>query len=80
MCIDMGKLNTKIALVIGGSRGIGAGIVRRLAANSATVVFTFVNAGQKAISSEKELADQGYLYQAIQADSTDTILMQGIVE
>ncbi|MBY0241928.1 MAG: SDR family NAD(P)-dependent oxidoreductase, partial [Burkholderiaceae bacterium] len=34
----------KVAFVTGGSRGIGAGIVRRLARDGATVVFTYQQA------------------------------------
>src|SRR5260370_12337557 len=37
----------KVALVTGGSRGIGAGIVRRLAANGASVAFTYSSSPEK---------------------------------
>jgi len=40
----MKRLAGKIALVVGGSRGIGAGIVRKLASEGASVAFTYVNA------------------------------------
>jgi 3-oxoacyl-ACP reductase-like protein len=38
----------KIALVTGGSRGIGEGIVRRLASDGAAVAFTYFNSQEKA--------------------------------
>lgn len=44
----MPRLKNKTALVTGGSRGIGAGIVRSLAAEGANVVFTYVNSAGKA--------------------------------
>ena len=39
----------KIALITGGSKGIGAGIVRRLASDGASVAFTFSSSEEKAL-------------------------------
>jgi 3-oxoacyl-[acyl-carrier protein] reductase len=39
----MKHLENKVALVTGGSRGIGAGIVKRLAAEGATLAFTYAS-------------------------------------
>lgn len=38
----------KVALVTGGSKGIGAGIVRRLASDGASVAFTYSRSEKKA--------------------------------
>src|SRR6267378_3671635 len=45
---DQPRLIDKVALVFGGSRGIGAAIVRRLAANGASVALTYANSAEKA--------------------------------
>ena len=47
------------ALVTGGSRGIGAGIVRRLAADGAAVAFTYREAKGPAIDLEQEIIGSG---------------------
>lgn len=39
----------KVAIVFGGSRGIGAAIARRLAADGADVAFTYVSAPEREI-------------------------------
>jgi 3-oxoacyl-[acyl-carrier protein] reductase len=59
------------ALVTGGSRGIGAGIVRRLAADGAAVAFTYREANGPANDLEQEIIGSGGVALAVQADSAD---------
>jgi len=59
------------ALVTGGSRGIGAGIVRRLAADGAAVAFTYREAKGAANDLETEIIASGGMALAVQADSAD---------
>ena len=59
------------ALVTGGSRGIGAGIVRRLAADGAAVAFTYREAKGAANSLEQEIIGSGGQALAVQADNED---------
>ncbi len=62
-------LKGKVALVTGGSRGIGAGIVRRLASDGANVAFTYISSEEKALALVAEITAGGGRALAIRADS-----------
>jgi 3-oxoacyl-[acyl-carrier protein] reductase len=59
----------KVALVTGGSRGIGAGIVRRLAADGASVAFTYSSSPEKALELVREIESAGGKALSLKADS-----------
>jgi 3-oxoacyl-[acyl-carrier protein] reductase len=59
------------AFVTGGSRGIGAGIVRRLAADGAAVAFTYRQTKDIANDLGQEILGSGGQALAVQADSAD---------
>lgn len=74
------SLSGKVALVTGGSRGIGAAIVRRLAADGAAVSFTYASSQDKAKKIVDELTMAGSKILSIHADSADTKAVQHAVE
>ena len=59
----------KVALVTGGSRGIGEGIVRRLASDGTAVAFTYSNSEEKAKRLASEIVAAGGKAFPIKADS-----------
>src|SRR6266481_4846273 len=59
----------KVALVTGGSRGIGAGIVRRLATDGASVAFTYSSSPEKALELVREIESEGGKALSLKADS-----------
>src|SRR3984893_6835001 len=78
--IDMNKtLQGKVALVTGGSRGIGAAVVRRLASDGATVAFTYAVSEDRAKALVAEIEKAGGTALAIQADSGNAQAVKGAV-
>jgi 3-oxoacyl-[acyl-carrier protein] reductase len=67
----MTNLQGQRALVTGASRGIGAEIVRRLAADGATVAFTYGSSAAEAEKLVAEVTGGGGKVVSIQADSAD---------
>src|SRR5260221_10995163 len=70
----------KVALVTGGSRGIGAAIARRLAADGASVAVTYSKGADAASSLVKEIERAGGKAIAIQADAADADAVRNAVE
>jgi 3-oxoacyl-[acyl-carrier protein] reductase len=73
------SLAGKVALVTGGSRGIGAAIARRLAAHGASVAVTYSKGKNAADALVREIESQGGKALAIQADAADAVAVQGAV-
>jgi len=67
----MGVLDGKAALVTGGSRGIGAAIVRRLAADGAVVTFTYTSSEAAAADVVAEVKTAGGEAIAVRSDQAD---------
>lgn len=65
------SLQGKAAFVQGGSRGIGAAIVQRLANEGASVAFTYISSEEKAQALVKTIEASGGKAVAIKADSAD---------
>ena len=74
------SLANKVALVTGGSRGIGAGIAKRLAADGASVAITYSKGADAAASVVKAIETAGGKALAIQADGTNAAAVQKAVE
>src|ERR1700750_2019816 len=74
------KLEGKIALITGGSRGIGAAIAKRLAAGGARVAITFAKDASAASAVVKAIEGNGGKAVAIQADAADAEAVKAAVE
>jgi len=75
-----GHLHGKVALVFGGSRGIGEAIVRRLAKDGASVALTYVSSAEKAAEIARATEVDGVQALAIRADSEDADAIKAAVD
>ena len=74
------KLEGKIALITGGSRGIGAAIAMRLAADGANVAITYAKDAKAASDVVKAIERAGQKAIAIQADAIDADAVIAAIE
>ena len=74
------NLEGKIALITGGSRGIGAAIAKRLAADGASIAVTYSKGVDAAASIVREIELAGGKAIAIQADAADADAVRNAVE
>jgi 3-oxoacyl-[acyl-carrier protein] reductase len=75
----MNILQGKVALVTGGSRGIGEAIVRKFAEYGASVAFTYVSAGSAA-RSEALAAELGDKVKAYQSDAGNYAQAESLIQ
>ena len=73
------NLSGKAALITGGSRGIGAAVVRRFAQDGASVAFTYASSDEKAHALADGIKTNGGVILAIKADSGDPAAIKAAV-
>ncbi len=66
----MGLLDGKVALVTGGTRGIGKGICQKFAEEGATLVFSYLSSEEKANAFADELSKNGVEVMAVRSDAS----------
>ncbi len=73
-------LTNKVALVTGGTRGIGKAIVQRFAAAGAQVAFTYLSSDALAQALVEDLVSQGIQVKAYRSDAADFTQVKELVE
>ena len=76
----MKLLENKVALITGGSRGIGKGIAKKFAEQGANVAFTFLSSVEKAQAFEKELEALGIKAKGYQSDAANFAAAEKLIE
>jgi len=76
---DMSILKGKVALVTGGSRGIGEAIVLQFAQQGADIAFTYVSSAEKANAVAVKAEAYGIRAVAIQSDAADFQQAEGLI-
>ncbi|MBP5397633.1 MAG: 3-oxoacyl-[acyl-carrier-protein] reductase [Bacteroidales bacterium] len=67
----MGLLSGKVAVITGGTRGIGKAVALRFAQEGADVAFTYIERGDLALQTEEELRALGVRCKSYAADASD---------
>src|SRR5260370_37774316 len=77
---ETGALQGKKAMVIGGSRGIGAAVVKRLAGEGAAVAFTYMSKPERARELVLAVETAGGRAVALHADSADAAALERAID
>ena len=73
-------LKDRVAIVTGGSRGIGRAIVLELVKNGARVVFTYLKSDEAAAILLDEVKEMKGEAEAIKSDSREYVLAKGVID
>ncbi len=76
----MKLLDGKVALITGGTRGIGKSIVMAYAAHGAAIAFTYMQSAQMASQIEEELAQLGVKVKSYASDASDFEASEKLVQ
>lgn len=75
----MGLLSGKVALITGGSRGIGEAIVMKYAEEGADIAFTYVSSEEKALAVVAAAEQKGVRVKAYKSDASDYAQAESLV-